>query len=165
MNLNVKLFSVIFMFLMFSSCSSSNLDKKTIKIQKQDGTFVSVIAEIADTEESRTYGFMNRKKIPDGTGMLFVFDYDQVLSFWMKNTPTALSIAYITSDGYIKDIFDMKPFSLSSVVSTGYVRYALEVPKGWFDKVGIKKGDKGIVLGEERNGYWLVIFDGEIYQN
>ena len=62
MNLNVKLFSVIFMFLMFSSCSSSNLDKKTIKIQKQDGTFVSVIAEIADTEESRTYGFMNRKK-------------------------------------------------------------------------------------------------------
>ena len=142
MNLNIKLFSVIFMFLMFSSCSVSKLDKKTIKIQKQDGTFVSVVAEIADTEESRTYGFMNRKKIPDGTGMLFVFDYDQVLSFWMKNTPTALSIAYITSDGYIKDIFDMKPFSLSSVVSTGYVRYALEVPKGWFDKVGIKKGDK-----------------------
>lgn len=30
---------------------------------------------------------------------------------------------------------------------------------------GIKKGDKGIVLGEERNGYWLVIFDGEIYQD
>ena len=120
----------------------STKDKKTIKIQKQDGTVVSVVAEIADTEESRTYGFMNRKKIPDGTGMLFVFDYDQVLSFWMKNTPTALSIAYITSDGYIKDIFDMKPFSLSSVVSTGYVRYALEVPKGWFDKVGIKKGDK-----------------------
>ena len=108
MNLNVKLFSVIFMFLMFSSCSVSKLEKKTIKIQKQDGTFVSVVAEIADTEESRTYGFMNRKKIPDGTGMLFVFDYDQLLSFWMKNTPTALSIAYITSDGYIKDIFDIK---------------------------------------------------------
>lgn len=142
MNFNVKFFFVVFAFLIFSSCSSSNLDKKTIKIQKQDGTFVSVVAEIADTEETRTYGFMNRKKIPDGTGMLFVFDYDQILSFWMKNTPTALSIAYITSDGCIKDIFDMKPFSLSSVVSTGYVRYALEVPKGWFDKVGVKKGDK-----------------------
>ena len=142
MNLNVKLFSVIFMFLMFSSCSVSKLEKKTVKIQKQDGTVVSVIAEIADTEETRTYGFMNRKKIPDGAGMLFVFDYDQILSFWMKNTPTAPSIAYITSDGYIKDIFDMKPFSLSSVVSTGYVRYALEVPKGWFDEVGIKKCDK-----------------------
>ena len=77
--------------------------------------------------------------------MLFVFEYDQILSFWMKNTPTALSIAYITSDGYIKNIFDMQPFSLSSVVSTGYVRYALEVPKGWFEKVGIKTGDKIIL--------------------
>ena len=141
MNLNVKLFSVIFMFLMFSSCSSSNLDKKTIKIQKQDGTFVSVIAEIADTEESRTYGFMNRKNIPDGTGMLFIFKDDRIASFWMKNTPTPLSIAYIDYSGKIKDIFDMTPFSLATIVSTGYVRYALEVPQGWFSKNGIKVGD------------------------
>lgn len=137
-------FFVIFSILFFS-CSASKLEKKTIKIQNQEGKIVSVVAEIADTEESRTYGFMNRKNIPDGTGMLFVFEYDQILSFWMKNTPTALSIAYITSDGYIKNIFDMQPFSLSSVVSTGYVRYALEVPKGWFEKVGIKTGDKIIL--------------------
>ena len=30
---------------------------------------------------------------------------------------------------------------------------------------GIKKGDKGVILGENRNGYWLVVFDGEIYQD
>ena len=30
---------------------------------------------------------MERKNIPDGTGMLFIFDRDQILSFWMKNTP------------------------------------------------------------------------------
>lgn len=29
----------------------------------------------------------------------------------------------------------------------------------------IKKGDKGVILGENRNGYWLVVFDGEIYQD
>lgn len=34
-----------------------------------------------------------------------------------------------------------------------------------YQKAGLKKGDRGIILGEERNGYVLVYFDGEIYQN
>ena len=84
---------------------------------------------------------MFRKHIPEGTGMLFVFENDQILRFWMKNTPTPLSIAFITKEGKIRDIFDMTPYSLSNTVSTGYVRYALEVPQGWFSKVGIEKGD------------------------
>ena len=44
-------------------------------------------------------------------------------------------------------------------------RVELIVDKKIYTDQGIKKGDKGIVLGEERNGYWLVIFDGEIYQD
>jgi hypothetical protein len=35
-------------------------------------------------------GYMGRKRIPDGTGMLFAFPADERLSFWMKDTPTAL---------------------------------------------------------------------------
>ena len=57
---------------------------------------------------------MNRKNIPDGTGMLFVFEYDQILSFWMKNTPTPFSIAFITKDGKIKDIFYFYSVDLDS---------------------------------------------------
>lgn len=85
---------------------------------------------------------MERKNIPAGTGMVFIFERDQILNFWMKNTPTPLSIAYIDSRGTIRDIFDMTPFSLSSVTSTVSVRYALEVPQGWFAKNGIKPGDR-----------------------
>lgn len=110
-------------------------------IIKSSGEFVTVKTELAITEEDQSYGFMNRKNIPEGTGMLFVFTEDKIASFWMKNTPTPLSIAYIDYSGKIKDIFDMTPFSLASVVSTGYVRYALEVPQGWFEKEGIKVGD------------------------
>lgn len=74
--------------------------------------------------------------------MIFIFEYDMILTFWMKNTPTALSIAYIDKNGIIRDIFDMTPFSLAGVQSTSSVQYALEVPKGWFQKNGIKPGDK-----------------------
>jgi uncharacterized membrane protein (UPF0127 family) len=73
--------------------------------------------------------------------MLFIFENDQMLSFWMKNTPTPLSIAYIDYAGRIRDILDMTPYSLADINSTVSVRYALEVPQGWFDRAGISKGD------------------------
>lgn len=44
-------------------------------------------------------------------------------------------------------------------------RVELIVDKKRYTDQGLKKGDKGIVLGEERNGYWLVYFDGEIFQD
>ena len=111
-------------------------------ITTKEGQTFYVDAEIASTQEERNFGFMERKKIPDGTGMLFIFEFDQKLSFWMKNTPTALSIAYIDRNGIIKEIFDMQPFSLEGIESSSSVRYALEVPKGWYAKNGIKPGDK-----------------------
>ena len=141
-NRRILFISLIFcIFALGASCRNSNLEKKTLTLCKADGTELSVKAEIAVKPEDRNFGFMERKNIPDGTGMLFVFEYDQILSFWMKNTPTPLSIAFITKDGKIKDIFDMQPFSLASKTSTGYVRYALEVPQGWYKKNGIKTGD------------------------
>ena len=84
---------------------------------------------------------MHRKNIPEGTGMLFVFDSEQVLHFWMKDTPVPLSIAFIDKSGTIKEIKHMQAFSLETVSSTFSCLYALEVPSGWFDKVGIFPGD------------------------
>lgn len=140
-------FAVCVFVPVFVSCQNKkfNLSVEEIEILTSAGNSVFVKAEIAQKEEERNYGFMNRKNIPEGTGMLFVFEKDQVLSFWMKNTPHPLSIAYIDRSGKIQNIFDMTPFSLAPVKSTRSVRYALEVPQGWFEKTGIKTGDK-IVL-------------------
>ena len=135
--------------LIFISCAPSKLETQELTITKADGTRIAVSSEIARTEAERNRGFMERRHIPDGTGMLFVFENDQILSFWMKNTPTPLSIAFISSDGRIKDIFDMTPYSLAPVQSSGYARYALEVPQGWFVRTGIQVGDRitGRVIG------------------
>ncbi len=140
-------FAVCVFFPFFVSCQNMkfNLSVEEIEIITSAGNSVFVKAEIAQKEEERNYGFINRKNIPEGRGMLFIFEKDQVLSFWMKNTPHPLSIAYIDRSGKIQNIFDMTPFSLAPVKSTRSVRYALEVPQGWFEKTGIKIGDK-IVL-------------------
>jgi len=135
------LFAALFAVLCFTGCGKSKLAKTDLVITRNDSSTIVVKAEIARTDAERNFGYMERKNIPDGTGMIFIFEQDQQLSFWMKNTPHPLSIAYIDSKGKIRDIFDMTPYSLSSIVSTSSVRYALEVPQGWFKKNNIKTGD------------------------
>ena len=141
MKKSILIFTTLFLLTSVLSCKPKTLPVKDIKIVRQDGSEFTVAAEIAEKPEDRNHGFMERKNIPDGTGMLFIFEKDQILSFWMKNTPHPLSIAYIDSKGKIRNIFDMTPYSTASIVSTVSVRYALEVPQGWYKKNGITEGD------------------------
>ncbi len=140
-----KVFTGVLLFLYICAALTGcdgKMKKTDIVLIKTDGNEVSVRAELAVTPEQQAQGFMNRKHIPNGTGMLFIFPRDRRAQFWMKDTPTPLSIAYIDSSGVIRDIFDMEPYNLSSVISSVSVRYALEVPQGWFSSVGIEPGDR-----------------------
>ena len=110
-------------------------------IERRDGERVAVRAEIARTEEELARGLMFRTALADGAGMLFVFRQDQMLSFWMENTLIPLSIAYISWNGKILEIHDMRPRDRTTIRSSRSARYALEVPQGWFDRAGITPGD------------------------
>ena len=132
---------VLFLCFSFIACGPQKLAVRELSIER-DGRQVAVVkAEIARTQEERSQGLMHRKKLPDGEGMLFVFERDAVQSFWMKNTLIPLSIAFITYDGRIVEIKDMHPGNLNSVASSRSVRYALEVPQGWFSRAGVQNGD------------------------
>jgi uncharacterized membrane protein (UPF0127 family) len=74
--------------------------------------------------------------------MLFIFDNEKVLSFWMKDTKIPLSIAFIDKYGKVTDIFDMKPYSLKAVTSTEKCKYAIEVNKGFFAESDMTVGDR-----------------------
>ena len=113
-----------------------------VKMQRAyDNTVVPIRVETAITAAQQQRGFMGRKHIPEGTGMLFVYTQDTKLQFWMKDTPHPLSIAFIDSQGRIREIKDMTPYSLAIVSSTYAVRYALEVPQGYFEREHITIGD------------------------
>jgi len=131
----------VFFLCFLLSCSSQKLTVQELPIERDGIEIVVVKAEIAQTQEERNRGLMFRKTLPDGEGMFFVFEKDEVLSFWMKNTVVPLSIAFITSDGRIVDIKDMYPNDENTVHSSRSVRYALEVPQGWFSRAGVQNGD------------------------
>ncbi len=101
----------------------------------------TISVEIADTNELRENGLMNRKTMENNRGMLFVFEKERNLSFWMKNTYIPLSIAYISRSGEIKEIYDMEPLNENPVKSNRSVLYALEMNQGWFRENNIEVGD------------------------
>ena len=119
-------------------------EKRELVLEGARNTVV-IMAEIARTDEERSRGLMFRESLLDGEGMLFVFDRDEILSFWMKDTFIPLSIAFISSDGRVLEIRDMEPGNLNPVRSSRSARYALEVPQGWFDRVNLGIGDRLII--------------------
>jgi uncharacterized protein len=125
----------------YISCADKKLPVKNIELERNGQVIAVLKAEIAVSAEDRAKGLMYRKVLKDGNGMLFIFDKDEVMSFWMKNTYIPLSIAFIAANGKIIDIKDMYPLDTNSVYSSRSVRYALETPQGWFLRAGVKEGD------------------------
>jgi uncharacterized membrane protein (UPF0127 family) len=133
------------------SCGARDVARfkqRDILIETRKGERIPVRAEIARSETERSRGLMYRKKLADGEGMLFFFERDEILSFWMKNTYIPLSIAFVSFRGEILEIRDMEARSLKPVRSSRSCRYALEAPQGYFGRAGIAAGDR-IVSGLE----------------
>ena len=102
----------------------------------------NIRAELAITPEQRQMGLMYRRDLGTHEGMLFIFEQPAPQCFWMRNTPTPLTIAFLADDGSIVNLADMKPFDDSSHCSAKPVRYVLEMNQGWFAKRGIQAGFK-----------------------
>jgi hypothetical protein len=98
--------------------------------------------QVALTPAQRQIGLMFRKEMPQGEGMLFVFEQPTTQCFWMKNTLIPLTAAFVDDDGTIANLVDMKPQTLDSHCSAKPVRYVLEMNEGWFARKGIKAGSK-----------------------
>ena len=116
---------------------------QTVTIEASGGKEVEVRVEVADTDAEHQLGLMGRTALPEDRGMLFIFDEERELSFWMKDTLIPLSVAFMNSEGRIVDIQDMKPLDDDPphYVSAEPARYALEVNRGFFEERGIKVGD------------------------
>jgi uncharacterized membrane protein (UPF0127 family) len=77
----------------------------------------------------------------DDHGMLFVFEIQQQVSFWMQNTPMPLDLIFVGQDGKIRAVKHGEPQS-QAIISPGVpVRFVLELKAGTAAKYGIGYGD------------------------
>lgn len=86
---------------------------------------------LALTNEQRARGLMFVRDLPMTTGMLFVYEREQIVSMWMKNTHIPLDMVFARGDGTVSSIAARtEPLSLRSVASVEPVQYVLELNSG-----------------------------------
>jgi uncharacterized membrane protein (UPF0127 family) len=136
-------------------CSSSALLSEAAGLGYAVVTFttdkgqVQVRAEVAETPSEQEQGLMFRTVLAQDAGMLFVFDQDQLLNFWMMNTSISLDGIFISSQ--LRVVFvaeNLKPCPPSNCQDPEFfdsgtpAMYALEVNAGFSAKNDIKVGTK-----------------------
>lgn len=98
--------------------------------------------EVVDTPETRAEGLMFRQELADDAGMLFDFQQEREVSFWMRNTFIPLDMIFVGSDGVVKTIHvNARPQDPTSIPSQVPVQFVLEIPGGRSEEIGLKPGD------------------------
>lgn len=98
--------------------------------------------EVAADPTERAQGLMYRSEMDENKGMLFIFEHENMQSFWMKNTILPLDIIFISSKGEINTIHsNTVPYSEKSLPSKSKSQFVVEVNAGYCQRNGIKEGD------------------------
>jgi uncharacterized protein len=115
-----------------------------IAVVGPDGDVAGWCVLLAATSEQRQRGLMEVTDLGGYAGMLFVWDRDVSSSFYMRSTPTPLSIGWFAADGALVSTADMDPCAdvegCPTYPSGGRYRFALEVPRGSLGDVGVVGG-------------------------
>ena len=129
---NKPLFLLSFIvFFLYSLCSSAEFLKKILLISNSDNELKNFTVEVADNDKLRSLGFMGRTDIPEGTGMLFIWNDEAYRNFWMKNTPSSLDIIFFDKNGYFINVQENTiPYSLDNIPSLKPSKYVLELIAG-----------------------------------
>ncbi len=112
------------------------------------GDATSMWLEVAANVETRQCGLMHRTEMPEDTGMLFVFESEQLSGFWNCNTFIPLTLAWIDGQGVILGFSDMEaqvqgqPQQPVTYSPPGPYRFVIEANQGWYAENGVAVGDR-----------------------
>ncbi len=120
-----------------------NFKHAALSIQRGDGGYVSYKVEVASTVEEQMYGLMYRHELAPDAGMIFIYNADQPISMWMKNTYIPLDMLFVRADGkVVKIITHARPLDLTPLSSGEPIRAVIELNAGDAEKNDLKIGDK-----------------------
>lgn len=107
--------------------------------------------EVANSPTTRAKGLMYKEKMPEDSGMLFIFPSEGKHRFWMANTYIYLDIIWISADKTIVHVEENLPpctktGKLQSLCTTYKsavnAKYVLEVNAGWVAENSVVIGNK-----------------------
>jgi hypothetical protein len=99
-----------------------------------DGSTVRV--ELATNEKERQYGLMERTRLPEGRGMLFIHEETALHAYWMYHCKIGLDIVWMDGDHKIVEMSPNTPPCTGKASTCGNYggkqpsKYVLELPVG-----------------------------------
>jgi len=104
-----------------------------------------IVAEVANTPETREKGLMFREHLPKGGGLLFIFEVEKPYQFWMKDCKFPIDIIWINAAKKVVHIAKDTPPCTGDPCptygpKTALALYVLEVAAGFSAKENIKLG-------------------------
>ena len=98
--------------------------------------------DIADNQQKRSYGLMNRRDMKSNSGMIFIWKDSQIRNFWMKNTHFNLDLFFLNKQGQIIEIYkNAKAFDETNIKSQNEVNFVVE----------LKSGEHPFLIGDKFN--------------
>jgi uncharacterized protein len=124
------------------SAASDSRSDSTLTVATRNARHAFAV-EIARTPAEMERGLMFRDRLPPDHGMLFLYEGERPVSFWMKNTLIPLDLIFADSSGRILQIAERAvPLSTALISSEKPVRAVLEVNGGTAARLGIAVGDR-----------------------
>jgi uncharacterized protein len=125
----------------------ADVGETAASVTAADGTVTGCCLLVAATDEQRQRGLMEVTDLGGYQGMVFVYADDSEGGFWMRNTPTPLSIAWFDAEGAFVSATDMAPCpgdesDCPIYPPEGPYRFAVEVFQGDLDELGIGPGSR-----------------------
>ena len=122
---------------------AANGNPDIVSIWAASGEEVRFVVEIARTPAERSQGLMHRDRLEADEGMLFVYEAEQPVTMWMRDTRIPLDMLFIGAEGTIVKIRERAvPFSEEVINSEKPVVAVLEVNGGTASRYGIRPGDR-----------------------
>jgi len=108
-------------------------------------------ALLAETPAQQQKGLMGRRDLGGYDGMIFRFAVDTSGTFYMRNVPIPLSIAWFDANGRFVSTADMEPCpdreGCPQYPAAGPYRFAVETGKGGMSELGVSPGSVLVVGG------------------
>lgn len=99
----------------------------------------SLDVAVADTDALRSFGLQGRASLPDGTGMVFVYDSPRAVTFARKSVPFPIDVVFVGPDRTVTGVAPIDA-GHGSAASPGIVGWVVEVPGGWAARNGVETG-------------------------
>jgi uncharacterized membrane protein (UPF0127 family) len=119
---------------------------QTLRVISLRAPAAQLLVQVASTEPQRERGLMGVRKLAPHNGMLFVFDSDAPIEFWMKDTLIQLDMVFIGRNGTVRSVFSNVPIVSTATPDDriprrdGVAKYVLELPAGEAARDGLTGG-------------------------